>query len=98
MLQDEGIYPDVMLFSLIALEKFAQKSENRATIKVSVHFIDLINTFKNSISFQRKLAMLPENPLVRLERHAKSEDYVLRQVGYCAKWCLDNYCKSYPNL
>lgn len=37
--------------------------------------------------------MLPENPLVRLERHTKSEDYVLRQVGYCAKWCLDNYCK-----
>ncbi|KAG4066392.1 hypothetical protein HA402_007028 [Bradysia odoriphaga] len=69
---DEGIYPDVMLFSLIALEKFAQKSENKATIK-------------------RKLSMFPENPLVRLERHSNSEDYVLRQVGYCAKWCLDNY-------
>lgn len=37
--------------------------------------------------------MFPENPLVRLERHSNSEDFVLRQVGYCAKWCLDNYCK-----
>lgn len=37
--------------------------------------------------------MLPENPLVRLERHSESTDYILRQVGYCAKWSLDNYCK-----
>lgn len=73
LLQDEGIYPEVMLFSIIALEKFAQKSENKATIK-------------------RKLAMFPENPLIRLERHANSTDYILRQVGYCARWCLDNYC------
>lgn len=62
-----------MLFSIIALEKFAQKSENKATIK-------------------RKLAMFAENPLLRLERHANSNDYILRQVGYCARWCLDNYC------
>lgn len=61
-------------------------------------FIVLIIASKNCILFQRKLAMLPENPLVRLERHAKSEDYVLRQVGYCAKWCLDNYCKSFPKF
>lgn len=66
-----------MLFSIIALEKFAQKSENKATIK-------------------RKLAMFPENPLLRLERHANSSDYTLRQVGYCARWCLDNYCKYIP--
>lgn len=71
---DESIHPDVMLFSLIALEKFAQKTEN-----------------KNAI--QRRLAMLPENPLVRLERHYESTEFVLRQVGYCAKWSLDNYCE-----
>lgn len=72
--KDEGINPEVMLFSIIALEKFAQKSENKATIK-------------------RKLAMFSENPLIRLERHVNSVDYTLRQVGYCARWCLDNYCK-----
>lgn len=38
---DEGIYPEVMLFSIIALEKFAQKSENKATIKVCVDFVNL---------------------------------------------------------
>lgn len=68
-----------MLFSIIALEKFAQKSENKATIK-------------------RKLAMFPENPLLRLERHANSSDFTLRQVGYCARWCLDNYCKYLMRL
>lgn len=68
-----------MLFSIIALEKFAQKSENKATIK-------------------RKLQMFPENPLIRLERHANSDDYTLRQVGYCARWCLDNYCKCTLNI
>lgn len=51
------------------------------------------------LPLQRKLAMFPENPLIRLERHANSTDYVLRQVGYCARWCLDNYCKwsCWPN-
>lgn len=97
---DEGIYPEVMLFSIIALEKFAQKSENKATIKVSplpfcfqhVHISMVWIPFR--FDSQRKLAMFPENPLIRLERHANSTDYVLRQVGYCARWCLDNYCKS----
>ncbi|XP_063702899.1 RING finger and SPRY domain-containing protein 1-like [Culicoides brevitarsis] len=72
---DEGINPDIMLFSLIALEKFAQTSENKATIK-------------------RKLNNYPENPLVRLERYCDQSvnvDFVMRQVGFCARWCLDNY-------
>lgn len=63
---------DVILFSLIALEKFSQTSENKATIK-------------------RKLALLSENPLLLLEKYAESTDYVMRQVGFCAKWSLDNY-------
>uniref|UniRef100_A0A182JPP5 RING finger and SPRY domain-containing protein 1 n=1 Tax=Anopheles christyi TaxID=43041 RepID=A0A182JPP5_9DIPT len=69
---DEGIHPDVMLFSLIALEKFAQTSENKSTIR-------------------RKLALYPDNPLLRLERHITNNDFTLRQVGFCAQWCLDNY-------
>ena len=64
---------DVMLFSLIALEKFAQTSENKATIK-------------------RKLALCPVNPLIGLEKYTDSTDYTLRQVGFCARWSLDNYC------
>lgn len=45
-LQDEGINPDVMLFSLIALEKFAQTSENKATIKVSVEHVGIGKSVK----------------------------------------------------
>lgn len=73
---DEGMNPDIVLFSLIALEKFAQTSENKATIK-------------------KKLVLLPENPLVRLERHTDNTNFTLRQVGFCARWCLDNYCKYF---
>jgi hypothetical protein len=72
-LTDKRVARDVMLFSLIALEKFSQTSENKATIK-------------------RKLALLSENPLLELEKYADAmgEDFVMRQVGFCAKFSLDN--------
>ncbi|XP_038070409.1 RING finger and SPRY domain-containing protein 1-like [Patiria miniata] len=60
--------PQVVLFSLIALEKFSQTSENKITI---------------SNSGIREL-------LLPLEKYASSEDLMLRQVGFCAQWCLDN--------
>lgn len=64
---------DVKLFSLIALEKFAQTAENKSTIK-------------------RKLASYPEHPLLKLEKYVnETEDFTLRQIGFCAKWSLDNY-------
>ncbi|GAB0091860.1 RING finger and SPRY domain-containing protein 1 [Sergentomyia squamirostris] len=68
----EGTNPEIMLFSLIALEKFAQTSENKATIKHS-------------------LRLLQKNPLLMLEKHVNSKEFVMRQVGFCARWCLDNY-------
>lgn len=37
--------------------------------------------------------MFEQNPLLRLEKYSNSIDCSLRQVGYCARWCLDNYCK-----
>ncbi|EEC10590.1 RING finger and SPRY domain-containing protein, putative, partial [Ixodes scapularis] len=63
----------VILFSLIALEKFAQTSENKMTL-------------------ERRLAALSENPLVKMEPWVTSSDFVERQVGFCAQWCLDNLC------
>ncbi|CAD7086433.1 unnamed protein product [Hermetia illucens] len=69
---EDGVNPDVQLLSLIALEKFAQTSENKATIK-------------------RTLANHPHNPLLRLETKANSSDFITRQIGFCARWCLDNY-------
>lgn len=66
---------DVKLFSLIAIEKFAQTAENKSTIK-------------------RKLASYPEHPLLKLEKYVSAtDDFVLRQIGFCAKWSLDNYCE-----
>ncbi|KAG7313489.1 hypothetical protein JYU34_000624 [Plutella xylostella] len=63
--------PCIVLFALIALEKFAQTTENKLTIK-------------------DRLEKLKENPLLVLEKHANSEHYVWRQVGFCAQWALDN--------
>lgn len=65
--------PPVTLFSLIAIEKFAQTSENKVTI-------------------QKHLASLPASahPLLLLEPCLTSEDFVSKQVGFCAQWCLDN--------
>jgi RING finger and SPRY domain-containing protein 1 len=68
---------DVKLYSLIALEKFAQTAENKSTIK-------------------RKLSSYPEHPLLKLEMHAnRTDDFVYRQIGFCAKFTLDNYCKFF---
>ncbi|XP_071784968.1 RING finger and SPRY domain-containing protein 1-like [Asterias amurensis] len=60
--------PQVVLFSLIALEKFSQTSENKITIS------------NGGI----RQYLLP------LEKYASSENLLLRQVGFCAQWCLDN--------
>ncbi|KOX73499.1 RING finger and SPRY domain-containing protein 1 [Melipona quadrifasciata] len=67
----EDIDPYVVLYSLIALEKFAHTSENKITIK------------------KRLMAEKP-NPLLELEKWATENHYVRRQVGFCARWCLDN--------
>lgn len=64
----------VVLFALIALEKFAHTTENKLTIK-------------------SRLEKETENPLLKLEKLADSSDYVWRQVGFCAKWALDNSCE-----
>ena len=74
--------PSVILFSIIALEKFAATSENKVTI--SQKLADLNQSSPNG------------HPLVRLEDLwvNSEEDLVGRQVGFCAQWCLDNLCKT----
>ncbi|XP_065340282.1 RING finger and SPRY domain-containing protein 1-like isoform X2 [Cloeon dipterum] len=67
----EDMNPSVILFSLVALEKFAQTTENKMTI-------------------QRYLKEYETNPLLGLEQWIGNPDYVKRQVGFCAQWCLDN--------
>lgn len=69
---EDDVNRDVTLLSLIALEKFAQTSENKSTIK-------------------KKLGEHVDNPLLKLEKLASDDNYLLRQIGFCARWCLDNY-------
>lgn len=78
--------PSVVLFSLIALEKFAQTSENKMTIN-------------------KKMKSCLEHPLLKLESWGSSssgqassdapspDNYVKRQVAFCAQWSLDNLCE-----
>ncbi|XP_047543649.1 RING finger and SPRY domain-containing protein 1-like [Vanessa atalanta] len=63
--------PYIVLFALIALEKYAHTTENKLTIK---------NRFEQ----------LNEHPLLELEKYADSDNYLWRQVGFCANWLLDN--------
>ncbi|XP_015912570.1 RING finger and SPRY domain-containing protein 1 [Parasteatoda tepidariorum] len=68
---DPIFHKSVIIFSLIALEKFAQTSDNKATI----------NQYIKSKT---------KNPLERLETFVNSSNYLFKQVGFCAQWCLDN--------
>lgn len=64
--------PHVILFSLITLEKFAQTSENKATII-------------------RRLESEDTCPIRTLEKwRYEDNNYIYRQVGFCAQWALDN--------
>lgn len=66
--------PPVILFSLIALEKFSQTSENKVTISKRLGGGEDTS-----------------HPLLILEqRHLLSDNFISRQVGFCAQWCLDN--------
>lgn len=47
------------------------------------------------MTIQRYLKECPTNPLSRLEQWVDHPDYVKRQVGFCAQWCLDNLCESF---
>jgi len=66
--------PPIILFSLIALEKFSQTSENKVT---------LAKKFKTFLSDHHPLMILET-------RFLYSSNFVSRQVGFCSQWCLDN--------
>lgn len=67
--------PVIVLHSLVALEKFAQTSENKATV-------------------MKALLSVEPNPLETLETLWHEKDYLKREVGFCARWCLDNLFTS----
>ncbi|XP_045784180.1 RING finger and SPRY domain-containing protein 1-like [Maniola jurtina] len=63
--------PRIVLFALIAVQKFAHTTENKLTIK-------------------SRLEEFQQHPLLKLEDFANIDHWLWRQVGFCAKWALDN--------
>ncbi|XP_014369907.2 RING finger and SPRY domain-containing protein 1-like isoform X1 [Papilio machaon] len=47
-------------------------------------------TSENKIKIEQKLAQLGRNPLLDLLEYDNSDDCVWRQIGFCARWALDN--------
>ncbi|XP_037959495.1 RING finger and SPRY domain-containing protein 1-like [Teleopsis dalmanni] len=48
-------------------------------------------TSENKTAIKKILTEIDKNPLPDLEKHYNSKDYLQRQIGFCARWCLDNY-------
>lgn len=84
----EETHPQVVLFSLVALEKLAQTGENKRTIISRLREISSdedadSDALETETSRQR-------NPLVKLESLKPLHDFFIRQIQFCAQWCLDN--------
>ena len=48
---------------------------------------------ENKTTICKKLQNAQPNPLEVLEVWWHSPNFLQREVGFCAKWCLDNLCK-----
>ena len=98
----------VILFSIVALEKFSQTTENKITIQKRLKLsrdnqsVDDINAFhKGDQEDEEETEKSKINPLLDMENWLCSEgdhvsdekSYMRRQVGFCSQWCLDNLCK-----
>lgn len=98
--------PSVILFALLALEKFAQTSTYPGTTEIwhlrtvnvilnNCLILVLMNLFtgENKWTINIRLAKENHRPLELLEKWLDHDDYICRQVGFCGQWCLDNLCE-----
>ena len=81
----------MILFSIIALEKFAQTTENKITIQKrlqeTLHGQDNAEVVNPMVKFETWLSM---------DEDKEKDDgmyYMRRQVRFCSQWSLDNLCK-----
>ena len=83
LFQSPNACPAVILFSLVALEKFAQTRENKLTIL-------------KRLAAAEPHPLLPLEAFLEAWEHQEDQDeyWVKREVGFCAQWCLDNLCKA----
>ena len=80
----------MILFSLVALEKFAETSENKLTIQKRLEKgVAVSNEEEDGGGGGGR-----HHPIQVLEQQwVRHKDYLKRQVGFCSQWCLDNLCK-----
>jgi hypothetical protein len=81
----------VILFSIIALEKFAQTTENKITIQKKLQEISGSKDNGEVVN-----PMLKFETWEFLDKDKEETDgmfYMRRQVRFCSQWCLDNLCK-----
>ena len=57
------------------------------------YFLVQYVTAENKVVIQKYLDIETKNPLIKLENLVKSENHVEAQVGFCARWLLDNICE-----
>ncbi len=84
-LQDRKRDNQVILFAIIALEKYAQTSENRAAICKSFDGMK-----------EHPLVVLEKmiKPGDGLQYGGGASAGLRQQVAFCAQWSLDNICES----
>lgn len=50
---------------------------------------------ENKVTILKVLQSKQPNPLETLETLWQDKDYLRREVGFCARWSLDNLCKFF---
>lgn len=53
---------------------------------------------ENKVTILKVLQSKQPNPLETLETLWQDKDYLRREVGFCARWSLDNLCKIFSTF
>ena len=81
----------MILFSIIALEKFAQTTENKITIQKKLQ--EIAGSKDNDEVVNPMLKFETWEFLDKDKEETDGMFYMRRQVRFCSQWCLDNLCK-----
>ncbi|XP_041987057.1 RING finger and SPRY domain-containing protein 1-like [Aricia agestis] len=73
------------------LYTFLKKQQDpRIVLYALIAMQNFAHTTENKITINKMIQEDDENPFLELEKHTYSNDFVWRQVGFCAVWALDN--------
>ena len=48
---------------------------------------------ENKVTVTQSLKKMQNHPLIALQEWGDSPNFTKREVGFCARWCLDNLCE-----